>query len=87
MIDRTLYFGRRAAPGTLIKLHGEMIADFYGGAELGWDSFRVGDKPFVSPLPKEIAAFLLDCRYISGVSLQAKQLERPRNIPPAVCQS
>jgi hypothetical protein len=26
------------------------------------DSFRVADKPLVSPLPKEIAAFLLDCR-------------------------
>ena len=26
------------------------------------DSFRFADKPLVSPLPKEIAAFLLDCR-------------------------
>jgi hypothetical protein len=26
------------------------------------DNFRVADKPLVSPLSKEIAAFLLDCR-------------------------
>jgi hypothetical protein len=35
--------GESAARGTLIELRGEMIADFYGGAELGWDSFRVAD--------------------------------------------
>ena len=33
------------------------------------------------------ADFLLDCPQISRVSPQAKQLERPRNIPLAVCQS
>jgi hypothetical protein len=26
------------------------------------DTFRFADKPLVAPLPKEIAAFLLDCR-------------------------
>jgi hypothetical protein len=50
-------------------------------------NFRIADKPLVAPLPREIAAFLLDCRWIFDVSLQAKQLEQARNIPPAVCQS
>jgi hypothetical protein len=59
-----------------------MIASESNQIPESWGSGGVADKPLVAPLPKEIATFLLDYREIFDVSLQVKQLERPRNILP-----
>jgi len=53
----------RRAAGNYFRVSEDLSAPLHSHPRTPFlNDFRLADKPLVSPLPKEIAAFLLDCR-------------------------